>query len=72
MELMMYLGNDFIESVSLNRELISKPGYLGQYKRQLKMKYHVLLQEASELPEFLVVIPQPPAAVAAQQPFSLS
>ncbi|RPD43832.1 MULTISPECIES: hypothetical protein [Chitinophagaceae] len=59
MELMMYLGNDFIESVNLNREFISKPGYLGSFKRHLKVKYQMLLQETPVPPEFIVVNPMP-------------
>lgn len=59
MELMMYIGNDFIESVTLNREFISKPGYLGAFKRSLKSKYQQMLQETPETPEFIVVNPLP-------------
>ena len=56
---MMYLGNDFIESVMLNREYVSKPGYLGSFKRQLKAKYQSMLQETPVAPEFIVVNPLP-------------
>ena len=59
MELMMYVGNDFIESVALNREFISKPGYLGAFKRSLKAKYHQMLLETPKAPEFIVVNPLP-------------
>lgn len=57
--LMMFLGNDLIESIPLNPKDIQQPGYVGNFKRQLKMKYSELLQESPEPPEFLVVDPQP-------------
>jgi hypothetical protein len=55
MELMMYIGNDLIESVQLTDGKISQPGYLGQFKRQLKSRYAELIQETSQPPEFYVV-----------------
>ena len=55
MKLMMYLGNDLIESVSLNFTQISRPGYLGSIKRSLKQKYSDLIQELSVQPDFLVI-----------------
>lgn len=57
--LMMFLGNDLIESIPLNPKDIQQPGYVGHFKRQLKIKYSELLQESPERPEFLVVDPQP-------------
>ena len=58
MQLMMYIGNDLIESVPLDLDRISKPGYLGSFKRCLKMKYRELIQEFPDPPEFLVTNPQ--------------
>jgi hypothetical protein len=55
MQLTMYLGNDLIEAVPLNLYEISKPGYLGRFKRQLKQRYDDLIQEANIQPEFLVI-----------------
>ena len=55
MNLMMYIGNDLIESVALDDERISKPGYLGNFKRNLKEKYHELLQQHLEGPDFFVI-----------------
>ena len=55
MKLMMYLGNDLIDSVPVNLYDLSKPGYLGKFKRQLKQKHLSLIQEANEQPEFLVI-----------------
>jgi len=61
MQLMMYIGNDHIESVKLDPDRISKPGYLGTFKRNLKMKYRDLISEHGSPAEFLVVnmVPRP-------------
>jgi hypothetical protein len=59
MQLMMYLGNDLIESVPLDQERIPKPGYLGGFKRGLKEKYKELIRQVPEPPEFLVIYAQP-------------
>lgn len=59
MELMMYIGNDHIESVSLDKERISKPGYLGTFKRNLKMKYKDLISQHGSPADFIVVNPIP-------------
>ena len=55
MQLMMYLGNDLIEAVQLTEDKISEPGYLGQFKRQLKSRYAELIQQTLQSPEFYVV-----------------
>ncbi|HVF97189.1 MAG TPA: hypothetical protein VM871_07715 [Flavisolibacter sp.] len=60
---MMYLENDLIEAITLDRERVSVPGYLGNLKRRLKEKYKTLLQETQLNPEFLVV-PQPAEATS--------
>ena len=57
MKLMMYIGNDLIESIPLELGRISKPGYLGSFKRALKVKYNDLILQQGEKPEFLVVEP---------------
>ncbi len=57
MKLMMYLGNDLIESVPVNLTLISIPGYLGSFKRNLKQKHNNLIRQVQEQPEFLIVNP---------------
>jgi len=51
----MYIGNDMIEAVSVDAALLSVPGYLGNFKRQLKHKHQSLLQESMQQPEFLVI-----------------
>jgi hypothetical protein len=59
MQLMMYIGNDLIESVPLDKERVPVPGYLGHIKRQLKEKHKGLIAESSERPDFLVIELQP-------------
>jgi hypothetical protein len=54
MNLMMYIGNDLIESIPLKPEDVRKPGYIGSFKRTLKMKYSELIRQHEEPPEFLV------------------
>lgn len=55
MQLMMYIGNDLIESVVVDRERIPKPGYLGKFKRNLKVKYSDLISQNKTAPDFLVI-----------------
>lgn len=55
MQLMMYLGNDHIESIKLDPDRISKPGYLGTFKRNLKVKYKDLIMEYGSAADFIVV-----------------
>ncbi|MBP8115980.1 MAG: hypothetical protein KAY50_11545 [Chitinophagaceae bacterium] len=57
MKLIMYIGNDFIEAINLDINRISKPGYVGQFKRTLKIKYRNLIIESNNKPDFLVVPP---------------
>ena len=57
MKLMMYIGNDFIEAINLDINRISKPGYVGQFKRTLKIEYRNLIEERNNKPDFLVVPP---------------
>jgi hypothetical protein len=64
---MMYLGNDMIESVPVNEELVSKPGYLGKFKRMLKEKYADLIRESNVHPEFLVTDITPSSHLASGQ-----
>ena len=55
MQLMMYIGNDLIEAVALDREQVPKPGYLGKIKRALKEKYSSVIAESTVAPDFLVI-----------------
>lgn len=63
MNLMMFIGNDLIESIPLDNERISKPGYVGNFKRFLKLKYNELIQKFPERPEFLIIDPNPKANI---------
>lgn len=69
MQLMMYIGNDLIESVQLHDASIPKPGYVGNFKRRLKIKYQELIRQYSSPPEFLVtnILPQ-----TNNQPFTIT
>jgi len=67
MQLMMYIGNDLIEAIPLNEELISKPGYLGKFKRMLKDKYAELIRESATPPEFLVTDITPSSHLTSEQ-----
>ena len=55
MQLMMYIGNDLIESVPLDKEQVPVPGYLGNIKRGLKEKHKGMIDESGERPDFLVI-----------------
>ena len=55
MQLVLYLGNDFVASVPVDEQQLSRPGYLGKIKRQLKEQYNELLKNAHESPEFFIV-----------------
>ena len=67
MKLMMYIGNDLIEAIPLEESRIPKPGYVGQFKRNLKLKHRDLIrQHAKNPPEFLVVNPE--QATSAKSP----
>jgi hypothetical protein len=59
MQLMMFLGNDLIDSVPVQMNQLSLPGYLGRFKRVLKEKHADLIRESGTPPEFLVLDPQP-------------
>jgi hypothetical protein len=59
MQLMMYIGNDLIESVPLDKEQVPVPGYLGKIKRELKEKYQEMIAESAQPPDFLVIGLQP-------------
>lgn len=67
MQLMMYIGNDHIESVKLDPDRISKPGYLGTFKRNLKVKYRELISQHGSPADFLVVDVVPKSSESFQQ-----
>ncbi len=53
MNLMMFVGSELIEAMPLDKELISKPGYLGNFKRRMQNKYRELFLRDPK-PEFYV------------------
>jgi hypothetical protein len=55
MKLVMFIGNDFIDAVPLCSEKLPIPGYLGNFKRDLKVKYSELIKTSPNPAEFLVV-----------------
>lgn len=67
MQLMMFIGNDLIESVPVSEERVSQPGYLGKFKRMLKDKYAGLIRESKTPPEFLVTDITPSSQSASGQ-----
>ena len=50
----MYIGNDLIETISIDDKHVTDPGYLGKLKRNLKIKYSELIQQVRQSPELLV------------------
>jgi hypothetical protein len=56
MKLMMYIGNDLIETIYLDDKHVPEPGYLGRFKRSLKLKYSELIKQIPQPPEFLVKV----------------
>ncbi len=60
MQLMMYIGNDLIEAIPVNVKDLRIPGYLGKFKRTLKVKYDELIKMSAEQVEFLVINPDVP------------
>ena len=59
MQLMLYIGNDLIEAIPVNDKDLQVPGYLGKYKRTLKVKYDELIKMSGETVEFLVINTEP-------------
>lgn len=56
MKLMMYIGNDLIDSSTLEEERVPIPGYLGEFKRQMKLRHRELILQSEKNPEFIVTI----------------
>jgi hypothetical protein len=54
MQLMMYIGSDLIEAIPVNVKDLRVPGYLGKFKRNLKVKYSELIKTSLAPVEFLV------------------
>jgi hypothetical protein len=69
MQLMMFIGNDLIESIQLVDANIPKPGYIGQFKRAMKQKHQAIIREYDSPPEFLITSIAPPEGRAADLNF---
>ena len=54
MELTMFIGNDFIDSVSIEQNLITFPGYVGYFVRLMRKRNQSLLLNEDIEPEFLL------------------
>jgi SAM-dependent MidA family methyltransferase len=54
MNLLMYISNDLIDCIPLERNKISSPGYIGHFIRMLREKHEEILIQSMEEPEFLV------------------
>jgi hypothetical protein len=55
MQLSLYLGNDLIDSVSIDPAKITLPGNLGSYTRRLKAQYCQLIRQSGLEPECIVL-----------------
>ena len=51
----MYVGNDFIGDIVLEKQKITVPGYVGNRKRELIEQNKELLLHNQQEPEFLLM-----------------
>ena len=54
MELQMFLGNELIDSLPVNFQKITWPGYLEDLRLSLEEKHMELLEKSSQLPLFFI------------------
>lgn len=54
MELKMFIGSNFIDSVPVSFSQIRKPGFLEGLMGKLRAKHEKLIQSASETPLYFV------------------
>ena len=54
MELQMFLGNELIDSLPVNFQKITWPGYLEDLRLSLEEKHRELLEKSSQLPLFFI------------------
>jgi hypothetical protein len=54
MELVMYLENQLIETVPLEKGFLPTPGYVRHFVRMLRKRHKLLIEQTSSEPEFLV------------------
>jgi hypothetical protein len=54
MKVMMYLRKEIIDSISIESDKLSQPGYLGSCIRKLKEKHTSLIDPSADEPEFIL------------------
>jgi hypothetical protein len=54
MQLVMYIGNEFIASAAVIQQKISEPGYVSGLKRRLLQEHGEFLQSMTIEPEFFI------------------
>jgi hypothetical protein len=50
----MYISNDLIDSVPLEKEKIIYPGYIRSFTRTLKEKHDTIIRQSFDEPEFII------------------
>jgi hypothetical protein len=58
MKLVMYIGNDMIQSMPIDYGMITQPGYLGNIVRQLKIENSSRIIGCALEPEFFIFFVQ--------------
>lgn len=54
MRLLMYISNDLIDSVPLEKNKIIQPGYIRSFTRLLKKKHDTIIRQSFDEPEFII------------------
>ena len=54
MEIMRFIGNDCIDTLPVDQNLITIPGYIGDFIKQFKRKHQELILQAYSEPEFIL------------------
>ncbi len=55
MKLVMYIGNDCLDTVPLDSNRIPEPGYIGSLAKSLRQKHAVYTMYFETEPEFFIV-----------------
>ena len=54
MKLLMYLDQHLVDSVRIECQKVTQPGYMGGVKRSLRQKHRLQIGQAHAKPRFLV------------------
>jgi hypothetical protein len=54
MKVIMYLRKEIIDSITIESNKLSQPGYLGSCIRKLKEKHISLIEPSADEPEFIL------------------